>query len=337
MIVQEPQMGQPHDGLLISHTHHAGTVLEGTDRGDGTQPILVAAGWRWSRTLGAWYVRGSRDRHARRHLIDTTAGELRSAGYAVAVDIDDRARPAAEVEAQAAARQTERVTALTARAARQGDTADRLQARAAQLGAGIPFGQPILIDHHSAGRDIRLRDRIDRTHRQAIEAQQVAAATTARAEAASHTTSARYSAETVANRVNHLTVELRAAQRRLDGYSRTVGGYAETYPPATGPGRVRLEQLIAELTDKLGHWSTVRAGQAATCHSRQTVRPGDLVQRRGREWHRVIRANTKTVTVASPTGGTGTVPYTALTGHRSVAPHTPAGGGDVDESEVPGT
>ncbi len=61
------------------------------------------------------------------------------------------------------------------------------------------------------------------------------------------------------------------------------------------------------------------------------------MQRRGREWHRVIRANTKTVTVASPTGGTGTVPYTALTGHRSGATPTPAGGGDVDESEVPGT
>jgi len=334
--VQKPQTGQPHGGLLISHTHHAGTVLEGTDRGDGTQSILVVAGWRWSRTLGAWYVRGSRDHHARRHLIDATAGELRSAGYAVRVDIDDQARPTADVEVQAVARRKERVAALTAKAARQGDTADRLQARAAQLGEGIPFGQPVLVDHHSAGRDIRLRDRIDRTRRRAIEAQQVAAATAARAEAASHTTSARYSPETVANRVDHLTADLRAAQRRLDGYSRTVGGYAETYPPATGPGRVRLEQLVAELTDKLGHWTTVRAGQAAACHSRQTVRAGDLVQRRGREWHRVIRANTKTVTVPSPTGGTGTVPYAALTGHRSVATHSPAGSGDADESEVPG-
>jgi len=116
--------------------------------------------------------RGSRDHHARRHLIDATAGELRSAGYAVGVDIDDRARPTADAEAEAGASQTERVAALTARAARQVDAADRLPARAPELGAGISFDQPVLVDHHSASRDIRLRDRIDRTHRQAIEAQQ---------------------------------------------------------------------------------------------------------------------------------------------------------------------
>ena len=47
--------------LTITHTAAEGTLIEGTSRADGTNHILKACGWRWSRNLGAWYVPASRD------------------------------------------------------------------------------------------------------------------------------------------------------------------------------------------------------------------------------------------------------------------------------------
>lgn len=41
--------------------------------------------------------------------------------------------------------------------------------RARELGSIIPFGQPILVGHHSEGRDRRYRDRIGRTYERAFE------------------------------------------------------------------------------------------------------------------------------------------------------------------------
>ena len=39
--------------LTITHTPEAGTLIEGTSRGDGTAEILKASGWRWGRSIGA--------------------------------------------------------------------------------------------------------------------------------------------------------------------------------------------------------------------------------------------------------------------------------------------
>ena len=80
---------------IITHTREAGTLIEGTAKGDGSNAVLKAAGWRWSRNLGTWYVPHTRDRAARRHLIMSTSEQLREAGIAVEVEINDTARPTA--------------------------------------------------------------------------------------------------------------------------------------------------------------------------------------------------------------------------------------------------
>ncbi len=64
---------------------------------------------------------------------------------------------------------------VAARKARQAERAARLQAeadarwaKADRMASAIPLGQPILVGHHSEGRDRRYRDRIDATRRQAV-------------------------------------------------------------------------------------------------------------------------------------------------------------------------
>ena len=49
------------------------------------------------------------------------------------------------------------------KASRLRDEAHRLHDQAHEMASAIPFGQPILVGHHSEGRDRRYRDRIHNT------------------------------------------------------------------------------------------------------------------------------------------------------------------------------
>jgi hypothetical protein len=62
-------------------------LVHGTTRGDGTNTILKAAGFRWFRTLGVWGIAGSSDRQLNQYKIDRVADALRTAGHTVTIDI----------------------------------------------------------------------------------------------------------------------------------------------------------------------------------------------------------------------------------------------------------
>jgi hypothetical protein len=51
--------------ITISHTRAEGTIVDGTAKGDGTAPILKAAGFRWAPSIKAWIIQQSRDRAAK--------------------------------------------------------------------------------------------------------------------------------------------------------------------------------------------------------------------------------------------------------------------------------
>lgn len=187
--------------LTITHTQPEGTLIEGTSRGDGTAEILKACGWRWSRNMGSWYVPQFRDKAAKPWIINNTHTRLQAAGHDVTVTIDDTYRTTAEVEADKIARQADRVDALETKAERRQQTAAAIDTRAHQLAQRVPFGQPILVGHHSENKMRRHYEKLDRTARAAVEAQREADEVAARAEAAAHTTGARYNALTVANRI----------------------------------------------------------------------------------------------------------------------------------------
>lgn len=74
--------------IAIVHTVAEGTLVQGTRRGDGTNTILKAAGFRWFRSQGLWGITGSRDREPDLGKIERAAAGLRGAGHTVAVHVE---------------------------------------------------------------------------------------------------------------------------------------------------------------------------------------------------------------------------------------------------------
>jgi len=313
--------------LTITHTPAEGTLIEGTSKGDGTNEVLKVCRWRWSRNMCAWYVPQSRDRAANQPLIDNTADQLRAAGHEVSVHIEAGYRPTAEVEADKIDRQDHRADALAAKAARLTHVEATADTRAHELAHRVPFGQPILISHHSQRKMERHYEQVERAQRAAVEIRREADAAALAAQSAASTTQSRYNALTVANRIETLAAEIRKAERNRDGSTRTISTWAdgtkctEIFSAATGSYRQKLEERVAELTDQLNYWQQIRAEQvaagAATNYGPDTIAKGDAVKIRN-SWYQVVRANKKTVTVPSGLGNwTNTSPYREIQDHRS--------------------
>lgn len=315
---------------IITHTREAGTLLEGTAKSDGSNAILKAAGWRWSRSLGVWYVPHTRDRAARRQLINDTAEQLCEAGFTVEIEINDTARPAAAVEHDKAQRAGERAEALAARAERRESAAAHAQQLARAADARLPEGgEPIKIGHHSESRHRNAIARATRATRRAIAADQEAKQAAEQADTAALATIRRYNPVTVANRLETLGADLRRAERQLNGHTRTLyktgdTRYVEASGPAQGEYAERLQARIQELQDQISYWEGVRAEQIAAgmvgSYGPESINKGDQVKFRG-SWYEVRRVNRKSVTIPSMVGGswTDTVPYHELSGHQPAA------------------
>ena len=318
---QQLRTGEPERHLItITHTHAEGTLVDGTARGDGSAPVLKAHRFRWSRTLGSWYLPHTRDRIAQRHTIDTTRAALEAAGFAVAVDIDDTHRPTADVETDRAQRMSDRAAALDTKAERYEASSDTARAAADRISDAIPFGQPILIGHHSERRHRRDLHRMHRLTQRSWDDDRTARDAAQRAEITRVSQDTRNTPRAVQARIERLETKHRQLTRWIDGSSHTfAGGYVETTTPATGD---RLAQLLAErrqVDDQLTHWRSVLAEleqAGATVYSPDNIAKGDAVQV-GWGWRKVVRVNRRTVTVDDlhQPGHTGTVPYHHIKGH----------------------
>lgn len=308
--------------LTITHTHEEGTLIEGTTRGDGSAEVLKAHRWRWGRSIGAWYVPRSRDQNAQTYRIRTTAEALEAAGFSVAVQVDDTARAAAEVEADKAARAEDRAAALAAKAERKAAAAASAAAAHQQAADRLPEGgEPIKVGHHSEARHRRDIDRAHSTMGKAVEADRAAAAASSRAETASAATGARYAPSTVSNRIDRLQAQARKIDRSLNGYIADRGTpYAENIPPASGAVREHYQAEAERVADQLTYWQRVRAAQIESGevieYTRETISKGDYV-RVGRNggWWQVRRANPKTLTLESMECSIK-APYGTITGHQ---------------------
>lgn len=308
--------------LTITHTHEQGTIIEGTSRGDGSAVVLKTQGWRWGRSISAWYIPHSRDRLPQDGRITRTAHALEAAGFELApLQIDRTHRSMAEVEADKIARHADRADALSERADRRAAASDAAWERHERDVHRLPEGgEPIKVGHHSEGRH---RNAIARAHtsmRRSIDASDAAEEAQRRAAIAARTTATRYNPSTVANRIEKLAAEIRRQQRSItaDMYDKERG-----YVPATERvQQIRAENLapkLAELRDQLSYWEQVRADQVtdgtATNYSRDTVKPGDQVKIR-RHWYTVARANAKSVSVKTPYSWTDRSPWHEVQDHR---------------------
>jgi len=316
-ITTSPSDDAESSALTITHTHEEGTLIEGTSRGDGTAEILKREGWRWGRSIGAWYVPHSRDRLPNPWKIQRTVAALRVAGFSVAMSIATDIRPTADVEAAKIERQADRVDALDAKAERKAAAEVAADERAAAAHRRLPEGgEPIKVGHHSEGRHRNAIAKARAALGQSVEASRDAERARGRADAARITTDARYSPVTVGNRIETLGAELRKLERRL---TEAVHDSERGYRPGTAEEQARhtenLAPYIEEKRDQVAYWEGVRAEQIAigraTGHHRTTVQKGDLVKIRG-SWHRVVRVNPKTVSVETGYTWTDTAPYAQI-------------------------
>lgn len=308
--------------LRITHTHVEGTTIDGTARGDGSAEVLKRCGWRWGRSIGAWYVPHSRDRQPKTYIIDRTSAELVAAGFVVDVDAEAGHRSTAEVEADLAERREARAEGLAVKAERRADDAAAAWAASEAADKLVPEGgEPIKIGHHSERRHRRAIERSWTKLGQAVKADVAAAAAADRAEVAAKATDRRYSPVTVANRVARLEAEERKLRRTLDGHTRTLFTdsrgvkHVETTTPASGDHRSRIEALLAETVDQLAYWRSVREQQVAdgvaSDFSPESIKKGDLVLTRWTSWAQVLRVNPKTVTIRHEFGQ-AKVPYAEI-------------------------
>ena len=195
-----------------------------------------AGAWRWSLNLGSWYVARSRDTRANTALIDATK--------------------AAEVEADAVARQEDRVAALGAKAERSAGAAYAAEDRARELAARMPLGQPILVGHHSEARIRKAYANIENASRASVAAYGEAKTAEARAVAASTTTAFRYSPGVIRRRIERLEADPRRCERARHGHTRTLFTdcrgvkQVETHGAAEGAHRERVLADIARLENR---------------------------------------------------------------------------------------
>ena len=300
--------------LTITHSHEAGTIIDGTAKGDGSAEVLKQHRWRWGRSIGAWFIPRSRDHRPNMAAINSTAAALEAAGFDVSKQIDHSVRSVVEVEEGKLKRQADRAATLAAKADRAADREDAAWDRADSAGQALPpMGEPVKIGHHSEARH---RNAIEKAHNslgRAVEARTQSQEAMRRAEVAATTTERRYSVHQVARRIEMMEVEIRGVQRKLNGYTRGQGTpYAEEVPPVTGPARDYELERLAEWRDAEQYWQAVRDQQIAeglaTDYDQSQISKGGFVKVRG-AWRRVARANPKTVSVETQYSWTDKVRY----------------------------
>ena len=155
--------------ITISHTHEDGTLVLGTDKGDGTAAILKANRFRWFPSIKLWGVPQSRDHLAKRWQIDAAHKALEAAGFEVTVEIDDTPRDVTEVKADRAERLDDRREALEAKAEKNGAEADARFKRSHDI-AYARNGQPRLAGHYSCKAWDADQKRIENNDRLGAEA-----------------------------------------------------------------------------------------------------------------------------------------------------------------------
>ncbi|MBK1439783.1 DUF3560 domain-containing protein [Parapedobacter sp. ISTM3] len=125
--------------------------------------------------------------------------------------------------AEQVAREQERAAMRAERAEKRADKADRqsdaLYNAATEMSSAIPFGQPILIGHHSEQRDRRYRERMFNTMGKSVKEQEKAAYYRDKAETAKATAEGAKlkNPKYLSNRIKEAKAAIRLYNRRLEG------------------------------------------------------------------------------------------------------------------------
>jgi hypothetical protein len=312
--------------ITITHTHEDGTKLTGSTRNDGVYEIVKNCGFTWRPNAGI-HIRPSRDKDAKRHIIDRAADALREAGHEVTVNIDNTPRPTAVVEAERAERAGERVDRLAARATKAAAEGDAREEASRKIRDGRPFGQPDLVDHHSYAKTSGETRRANAHTEAAFDNWRKARYLDGRAAGAAANQALRENPRTTMNRIDTLTAEKAKLVRERDGHTREHRNGSgrvvsrDVFPPAGGAYRDRLVEKIAHLDEQLDYWrghlAEMAESGAFVPWSPTDFKVGDRVRRDGfSQWHPVTRVNPKSVSVRDERGYPGTIKWADVSGRR---------------------
>lgn len=281
--------------ITLTHTPAEGTLADGTSRGDSAGPVLKAHRFKFSRTLGQWYLPHSRDKRADTALIERTAAALREAGCDVETTIDNTAtRSYTEAE-------TERTERAEERAERFAGYADNAAARSeARSTAGhqmldaIPMGQPILRGHHSEKRDRAYRNRAFDNLEAGFREADKATHWSNRAEAVTTHQQRRHNTGAVLRRIEKLEADERFWVRTLETGTNSSGWTTDT-PERVDEINFRLAKVREELEAKRAEIAE-KEQTGVKIWSKADFQKGDFA-RIGNHWNEIIRVNAKTLTV----------------------------------------
>lgn len=292
--------------ITIRHTHEDGTLLLGSRKGDGVLEIARRHGWEWRPAPGI-HIPHSRDKDAQTWKIDPFAEALRAAGHTVTVTVDNTWRPAAEREADRAARVDARVERLETRAERASAEAVARRDAARAITDGIPFGQPVQPPgHHSRNVHLRALDRADNHDRKRFEADDKARRLADRASGAAANEDHKQDPRAIMRKVDTLEAERRGITRSLKGYTRNFRNNqgeiytTETHGPASGEWAEQLRSRAAMIDEEVAHLRGKLAdmGKAGrfVAWGPEHFQSGDLAKCSG-GWCEVARVNKKSVSV----------------------------------------
>lgn len=319
--------------LTITHTAETGTVLYGTSKGDGAWDAIKAAqaqykirGWRWMPSARIIGVSRSRDRAPNLGLIEATAEILRAAGFGVDTSVDQAPRSMEATERDRAERMDARAGRLQNRADRLATESDARYQRADEIVKRRPFGQPILVGHHSERGARADQKRIEQNMDKFCELAADARRTEAAAEAAQKHMAHRENPARTFRRIEKLEADRRRVQRSLDGYTRRhLDGqgnpvYVVDSAPAEGGYREQLEAEAAHLDEQLRYWreqlEQAKADGTWNPVDLSAIKPGDLVRTRW-GWKTVAKVNRKTVSVETGYSWTDKLPIDEIKEHKA--------------------
>lgn len=300
--------------ITIKHTHEDGTLVYGTERGDGSAAVLKAEGFRWFPSLKLWGIPQSRDHLAKRWKIDAATGSLRKYGFTVTVEIDDTPRDVADVKADRAERLDDRKDALEAKAERNAAEAEQRMNRAHEI-AYARNGQPRLAGHYSCKAWDADQKRIENNDRLGAVAYGKAQHYEQAAKVVGKADAYRERPEVIIRRIAKAEAELRSLPRRWADHLVSCGWRkaepSESYREQLDAAKVFLEHQLEADREALAE----AEASGYRCHSRETVHVGDVVSvgRGGWGSGKVVRVSTKSVSVETPYSWTDRVSYERIT------------------------
>jgi Domain of unknown function (DUF3560) len=292
--------------ITITHRDADGTLIEGSRKGDGAYETLLGLrdNWRYFPSMRQIGLGQSRDKTVQQWKIDRAADALRAAGFDVTVNVDEgESRPFAEIEAERYERAEERADRFEGYAENASARSDAAYAGVRRIADGIPFGQPILVGHHSEGRARRDQERMHNGMRKSIAEADKADYLAGRAAAAESYREHREDVPRTLRRIEKLEADARGIQRALDGrldyVSDGKGGHKLTLVKPGDDHREQLEHRADRLAGELAYWRehvAAREAEGVKVWSRADFAKGDFAHGRW-GWAEVLRVNAKSVTI----------------------------------------